>query len=329
MTPETDHIKKRTAQVEGLIHSQTFDDHEQFAAALRGWIPVARKLDRGPFAASLLQIDFGDVRMIHANIDSVVEMEGAAPKGFQSFGLPAGRQTVGRWCGEAVSGGRFVNLFDESGHFNSVIQPGFETFVVSVREDWLLERGESLEIPVEARRGEARVSEHDPASLQILLAMLQRISLAGLTGMNEDKRVDFRDLLCGNVTGRLLELLSVGRPASRSFSRLRGRILEQARDWIEAAASEELTVSGLCRGIGAGERTVRRVFLEYFGVTPLDYWKAQRLNRVHHELLESDPGHGQVSAIANRWGFWHLGQLAADYRQLFDELPSEMLARAR
>jgi hypothetical protein len=34
-----------------------------------------------------------------------------------------------------------------------------------------------------------------------------------------------------------------------------------------------------------------------------------------------------VSAVANRWGFWHLGQLAADYRNLFDELPSETLAR--
>ena len=111
--------------------------------------------------------------------------------------------------------------------------------------------------------------------------------------------------------------------------RLRDRILSQAQAWIEAAPAEGLTVANLCRGIGAGERTVRRAFLEYYGVAPRDYLKAKRLNRVHHELLESDPAHGRVSDIANRCGFWHLGQLAADYRRLFCELPSETLERAR
>ena len=32
-----------------------------------------------------------------------------------------------------------------------------------------------------------------------------------------------------------------------------------------------------------------------------------------------------VAEVASRWGFWHMGQLAADYRQLFGELPSETL----
>ena len=27
--------------------------------------------------------------------------------------------------------------------------------------------------------------------------------------------------------------------------------------------------------------------------------------------------------VAHRWGFWHMGQFARDYRRLFGELPSE------
>ena len=34
-----------------------------------------------------------------------------------------------------------------------------------------------------------------------------------------------------------------------------------------------------------------------------------------------------VADIANGWGFWHMGQFAADYRRQFGELPSETLAR--
>jgi AraC family ethanolamine operon transcriptional activator len=29
-----------------------------------------------------------------------------------------------------------------------------------------------------------------------------------------------------------------------------------------------------------------------------------------------------IADIANRWGFWHIGKLAADYRTQFGELPS-------
>jgi AraC family ethanolamine operon transcriptional activator len=31
----------------------------------------------------------------------------------------------------------------------------------------------------------------------------------------------------------------------------------------------------------------------------------------------------RIADVANRWGFWHMGQFAADYRRQFGELPSE------
>jgi hypothetical protein len=34
-----------------------------------------------------------------------------------------------------------------------------------------------------------------------------------------------------------------------------------------------------------------------------------------------------LADIANKWGFWHLGQFAEDYRLLFGELPSETYGR--
>jgi AraC family ethanolamine operon transcriptional activator len=30
-----------------------------------------------------------------------------------------------------------------------------------------------------------------------------------------------------------------------------------------------------------------------------------------------------VQEIAQRWGFWHTGELAASYQRLFGELPSQ------
>jgi AraC-like DNA-binding protein len=36
-----------------------------------------------------------------------------------------------------------------------------------------------------------------------------------------------------------------------------------------------------------------------------------------------------VHDVATRWGFWNLGEFAADYRRQFGELPSETLRRTR
>jgi AraC-like DNA-binding protein len=54
------------------------------------------------------------------------------------------------------------------------------------------------------------------------------------------------------------------------------------------------------------------------------YFKASRLNAVRQEL-KAAPAGTTVREIAKRWGFRHTGEFAADYRRLFDELPSQTL----
>ena len=46
----------------------------------------------------------------------------------------------------------------------------------------------------------------------------------------------------------------------------------------------------------------------------------------HQKYVKISNGNGKrVSDVVNDWGFWHMGQFAADYRKLFGELPSETL----
>jgi AraC-like DNA-binding protein len=75
---------------------------------------------------------------------------------------------------------------------------------------------------------------------------------------------------------------------------------------------------------GASERLLRYAFLERFGVSPKAYLLAVRLNGVRKELRAADPV-CTVIDVANIWGFWHMGQFAADYRRLFGNFPSKRL----
>ena len=52
-----------------------------------------------------------------------------------------------------------------------------------------------------------------------------------------------------------------------------------------------------------------------------------RLRGVRIELRQSCSRRTRVADVAAQWGFWHMGQFAADYRRRFGELPSETLRR--
>ena len=45
------------------------------------------------------------------------------------------------------------------------------------------------------------------------------------------------------------------------------------------------------------------------------------------ELLEAADQNTRVTTVAMRWGFGHLGQFAAAYRERYGELPSTTLQR--
>ena len=83
----------------------------------------------------------------------------------------------------------------------------------------------------------------------------------------------------------------------------------------------------LCRATVPSGRTLRRAFTEELGMGPKPYLQALRLNGAYRDLRRGDPRETQVNDVANSWGFWHMGQFAADYRRLFAELPARTLGR--
>ena len=83
-----------------------------------------------------------------------------------------------------------------------------------------------------------------------------------------------------------------------------------------------------CQAAGVSWRTLNYVFRDIFGVTPKEYLQATRLDGVRKGLRQAGPD-TTIGDIANRWGFWHMGQFAADYKRQFSELPSDTLRRTQ
>ena len=74
-------------------------------------------------------------------------------------------------------------------------------------------------------------------------------------------------------------------------------------------------------------RTLSRAFKKRYGMGPMTFLKERRLEHAQRTLLAADSESTSVTEIATQLGFYHLGQFSKDYRQAFQELPSETLRR--
>ena len=63
------------------------------------------------------------------------------------------------------------------------------------------------------------------------------------------------------------------------------RLARRAADFLHARCREPLSIAEICATVGANRRTLHLGFWEVFGVTPIAYLTALRLNGVRVDLL--------------------------------------------
>jgi AraC family ethanolamine operon transcriptional activator len=107
------------------------------------------------------------------------------------------------------------------------------------------------------------------------------------------------------------------------------KVVKLVLDYVHSEPSEEITAVKLCTLADCSQRWLEHSFKKRFGVTPKKYVKYLRLSRLRENLLNpAQVEHPTVIELASVYGFWHMGQLAADYRKVYGELPSDTLKRS-
>jgi len=113
---------------------------------------------------------------------------------------------------------------------------------------------------------------------------------------------------------------AIGRPPLR-----RDEVIRVLRKLIASHSHDCLTIDDFTRALDISERSLRNVFLEFYGMPPRKFLMIQRLNRVRNVLRASDPDETTVTAVAAHFGFWHFGRFAGAYHKVFQEAPSTTL----
>jgi len=113
--------------------------------------------------------------------------------------------------------------------------------------------------------------------------------------------------------------------SNKQRTSIRPRHIKRAQDYLEAHAHESITVEFLASLCGVSVRSLYTGFRDFVGVTPMQYLRNLRLDRIRTELLTSEAK--SVTSVAMRWGFSHMGRFSAEYKRRFGESPSQSFRR--
>lgn len=98
---------------------------------------------------------------------------------------------------------------------------------------------------------------------------------------------------------------------------------------VDARGGAVTTVPEVLRAVPTSPRRLRQAFGDTYGVPPKQYLQLRVLNMANERLASNGSRCDSVTRVASDLGISHLGRLAARYREVFGEHPSETLARAR
>jgi AraC family ethanolamine operon transcriptional activator len=311
------------------MKSFVFHDIDHFNDFAKPWDRELRKLNKGnEFEASINLIHSEDIMLVEIGINGIVEQKGSIPKNMLSFLIPANDRQSFYWRNNNINGNH-VGIYPSGSEMMVVSNSGFNVFVVSVAESTIIDQAARMQIDwpsLNNDQGKDRIIPDDN-----LLKKSRRLirRLFDLKRLSSDRLYEYT--LFVELKFELLKqliLMSSSLPKKYQPDKSnRLRVFQRARDFIFSNPALDFRMDNLCEYTASCERTLQYAIKYYTGLTPTEYVKAHKLNLVRDELLSCDPLDTKISEIALRYGFLHASQFSHDYKQIFQELPSDTLKK--
>ena len=314
-----------------LIHTRDAGAH---AASLGQWRQDYEQLSAGGFSGELEELHMGPVQVFREQANQALLQSGRPRPGTVTLGMLRGAGPANWYCGRRLEDGGVLTATDED--FELIAGARMRLSAICVDRTHLRALATRLhgqDVDWERPR------EVDWDRLRTGPPVRGRVGHAAFEPLVNDAFWLVRarpGLLDHAAAARMLALslsevvLEAVMPPHGDAGHLpdacaRHRIVSRAREYMRVHAAEPITVPDLCSATGVSRRALQYAFEDVMQLSPVTYLRVMRLNRVRGEL-QACPCE-TLGDVAARWGFWHLSRFAADYRQLFGELPSATRAR--
>jgi AraC family transcriptional regulator, ethanolamine operon transcriptional activator len=303
-------------------------DVDEFVELVRGYRLGFTQLEKGPFLAEAVQMQLSDVLLSAARYGRAVIQLGEPPANKMTFAmLMSGPPTL--WQGHEFGANDI--LFGTPGiEMDMISKAGYCGATASFPLDLVEKIAEYCGRPLVARSPMSSIVSLGYNKADVLRTALWAFFTDAVACPLDPAGVAWAKSKQEDLLRLLLTSIDKSVPKAKSVSNgERARVLRAALAAINDQPEDVFTVGDLCRIAKASERTLDYAFTERFGLAPAQYMKARRLNAARVDLSREHEPSMKIVDVANKWGFWHLGQFAKDYRSWFGELPSDTYERRR
>lgn len=301
-----------------------FRDVHIHAATIQQWNQDYSQLTAGCAESSLMQLTTTGCHVFLEQINQRVVQNGVAPRGKMCFAVPINVPGSIRMQGREVDDSSLFFLHGGE-EFMFHMPMGMKllsiTFERELFEQAMEQTASAKELNRLLRQPVIRVSPQRFA--QARRRLLTLFSQALMHG-NLDSTPDREVALEQTMLGELLQLMTD--PAcdkhQRTSSSTRSFIVDKCHRLTTAEMINVPSVIGLCERLQVSRRTLQNSFRSVAETTPLNYLRSVRLNGVRRTLMSTRPCELTIGDAAAQFGFYHLSHFAAEYQELFAELPS-------
>ncbi|MBN3852300.1 helix-turn-helix domain-containing protein [Paraburkholderia sp. Ac-20340] len=304
---------------------------DEQAALLDTWNQSYCQLSRGLFDGSVRWFMAGGVKVLVEKLNRTVYQRGCVSEHKFALGIPFQLE------GHALLSGQTSHLdalhvFSGKDGFE-FLSPDQHLFVnLEIEPEAVADLATRAQLEaVIARIGaKSGIVNIAPERLErfraVLRVLLDSVSAAPRLLADRASVASFEKSIVYGLSEALHEFPDIA-PQQRGEARIarNWQLVRSVRDIVEGSPDCPLSVAELCARMHASRRTLQYAFEEATGINPLAYMRAVRLARVRQELMHA----ATVTEVATRWGFWHFGNFASEYREQFGELPSETWRRNR
>jgi AraC family ethanolamine operon transcriptional activator len=298
------------------------DDAQAQATAQPDWSQEYRQLSAGAYEGLVQHVQLPGVRLVREDSNRVLHQRGDLGRGAYGLAMPL------RADGEAWFNGQQVGadaIMVGCGDELDLRTPQQLTLIAVVVDAALLQPlwQRMYQKPLSAWLASQLVVPARPAAAlavrQMHASLMDRLGDPSAAWPDDSALRRARDELLIEWIEALPERVDTSQLPN---ARARRQLVNRACELMLNQPDEPLSMLELCRQVGASRRKLSYCFQDVLGTSPMKYLRAVRLNCARRELRQ---GQGPVQDVAARWGFWHSGQFAVDYRRQFGESPSATL----
>lgn len=307
-----------------LLLDQSFEDPYSCGEAV-SWDLDFRQLAPGKLDAQVTVIGSDDVQIVRFCFNAPFHQLGTPPVGSLAFGFTSPDSPHGTHFGEEIRQGSMLKMSAADG-LDSVSAAGFIGYAVVLNEEHLSRVWEQLHL-AEMSDSLTKGSTQRQSENTLAIGKMLRALFSDVLEQKDRPPSEFTGLINEDV---VFAIASELKPETTKIQSIRGsykvKSLRRALEILNDEQQLPISVADLCVRAGVSSSSLNRIFLAEFGLSPKAYIRTRCLSAVRDELSCAPPD-SRVSDIANKWGFWHMGQFAGDFRRLFGELPSRYLVR--